>query len=164
MQTEYICRDPSNQARACISYKSGHTVNADTSVASNGALDCSSKLYRESTSNVEYVRHSGILQKFTIENQIVADEDSTVHDQLPAGDLPSQSIGKAIVTHAEGRLSNAVAGAGIRLKWIKQRLKTYDILNHIPASYRSISTKIFQICCCLVDLQDPRVQIVADKW
>lgn len=38
-----------------------------------------------------------------------------------------------------------------------------DSVRHIPHQFRYISTKIFQLCCVLVNFQDPLLQEVAQK-
>jgi hypothetical protein len=156
--TQDIPSELNSQARAYSTYKSRHTVKAVTAVAPNGALTYSSKLYPGSTSDVAIVRHSGILNKFEAGDLILADKGFTVHDQLPQGvslNLPPFLSGKSKFTSEEAKICYKIARARIHVERANERIKNYDILRHIPAAYRPLSTKIFQVCCSLVNLQAP---------
>ena len=159
-----IPRDLDCQARTYSSYKSRHTVKAVTAVAPNGTLTYCSALYPGSTSDVAIVRHCQILQKFAAGDLILADKGFTVHEQLPPGvhlNLPPFLKNKTQFTTQEAKLTYKIARARIHVERANERIKNFDILRHIPAIYRPLSTKIFQVCCCLVNLQSPLIKEVA---
>jgi len=163
--TQDIPRKMDDQARTYSSYKSRHTVKAVTAVAPNGALTYSSLLYPGSTSDVAIVRHSKMLEMFVAGDLILADKGFTIHDQLPAGvqlNLPPFLTGKKQFTAQEAKMSYKIARARIHVERANERIKNFDILHHIPAAYRPVSTKIFRVCCCLVNLQSPLLKEIAD--
>lgn len=45
-----------------------------------------------------------------------------------------------------------------------ERIKNYEIVKHIPAQYRSLADKIFQLCTCLVNLQAPLLAEIANSY
>jgi AraC-like DNA-binding protein len=162
--TQDIPRDLNHQARAYSNYKCRHTVKAVTAVAPNGTITYCSKLYPGSTSDVAIVRHSKVMSKFSPGDLILADKGFTIHDQLPAGvhvNLPPFLAAKSKFTVDEAKLCYKIARARIHVERANERIKNFDILNHIPAAYRPLSTKIFQICCCLVNLQSPLLKEIA---
>jgi hypothetical protein len=143
------------------SYKSRHTVKA---VAPNGTITYSSKLYPGSTSDIAIVHHSKVLQKFNAGDLILADKGFTVHDALPAGvhlNLPPFLSSKSKFSPQEAKLCYKIARARIHVERANERIKNFDILNHIPAAYRPLSTEILQVCCSLVNLQASLLKEIA---
>jgi hypothetical protein len=162
--TQDIPKQMDTHALAYSSYKSRHTVNAVTCVAPNGAINYNSKLYPGATSDVAIVRHSRVLSKFEPGDLILADKGFTIHDQLPQGvnlNIPPFLSAKSAFTHQEAALCYKIARARIHVERANERIQNYDILNHIPGTYRSMSTKMFQLCCALVDLQAPLLKEIA---
>ena len=162
--TQDIPSDLDSQSRAYSSYKSRHTVKAVTAVAPNGTITYCSPLYPGSTSDVAIVRHSGVLHKLGPGDLILADKGFTVHDQLPSGvhlNLPPFLAGKKKFSPAEATLCYKIARARIHVERANERIKNYDIVQHIPAVHRPIASEIFQVCCCLVNLQAPLIREVA---
>ena len=154
------------QAQAYSNYKSRHTVKAVTAVAPNGAMVYSTKLYPGCVSDCEIVRHSGLLNSFEPGDLILADKGFTIHDQLPVGvslNIPPFLASKSKFSSEEASMCYKIARARIHVERGNERLKNYNILRHIPAVYRPISTKIFQVCFCLVDLQAPLIKEIADR-
>jgi len=163
--TQDIPTELNSQARAYSFYKSRHTVKAVTAVAPNGTITYCTKLYPGSTSDVAIVRHSGILTNFQSGDLILADKGFTVHEQLPTGvnlNLPPFLAAKSKFTTEEAKLCYKIARARIHVERANERIKNYDILNHIPSHYRPLSTKIFQVCCCLVNLQALLLKEISD--
>jgi len=160
-----IPHDLDSQAHTYSSYKSRHTVKAVTAVAPNGTITYCSALYPGSTSNVSIVRHCQILQKFVPGDLILADKGFTVYDQLPPSvhlNLPPFLKNKTQFTPQEAQMSYKIARARILVERANERIKNYDILRHIPTSYRPLSNKIFRVCCCLVNLQSPLIREIAE--
>jgi len=57
-----------------------------------------------------------------------------------------------------------IARSRIHVERANERIKNYNILDHIPAKYRPLSTKICQVCVCLVNLQSPLHAEIADSY
>lgn len=168
--TEVIQDVPSDmncQSLSYSSYKSRHTVKAVTCVAPNGALVFSSELYPGSTSDSAIVDHCGVLNQLHAGDLILADKGFNIFDKLPSGvslNIPPFLSNKAHFTKEEAKLCYKIGKARIHVERANERIKNYDILNHIPAQYRHLSTKNFQLCCCLINLQAPLLKEIADKY
>ena len=144
------------QSLSYSNYKSRHTVKTVTCVAPNGALVFSSDLYPGSTSDAAIVEHCKLLEHLQQGDMILADKDFNIFDKLPAGEslnIPPFLSSKGHLTKEEAELCFKIGRSRIHVERANERMKNYDILNHIPAQYRHLSTKIFQICCCLFNLQ-----------
>jgi hypothetical protein len=149
------------QAQTYSSYKNNHTVKAVTGVAPNGTITYVSNLYPGSTSDVKIVDHSGMLSMLEPGDLILADKGFTIHSLLPQGvslNIPSFLRGKTQFTSEEIKLCRRIARSRIHVESANERIKNYNILSHIPSHYRYMSTKIFQICCILVNFQDPLIK------
>eukprot|EP00105_Crassostrea_gigas_P022642 XP_011442233.2 PREDICTED: uncharacterized protein LOC105338705 [Crassostrea gigas] len=159
--TEVIQDVPSDmncQSLSYSSFKSRHTVKAVTCVAPNGALVFSSELYPGSTSDSAIVDHCGVLNQLHAGDLILADKGFNIFDKLPSGvslNTPPFLSNKAHFTKEEAKLCYKIGKERIHVERANERIKNYDILNHIPAQYRHLSTKNFQLCCCLINLQAP---------
>lgn len=159
--------DLKKQALSYSSYKSRHTLKSVTCVAPNGALVYASDLYPGSTSDNAIVDHSKLLDQFVPGDLILADKGFTLHSMLPQGvslNIPPFLSCKAQFTPAEAKLCQKIARARIHVERANERIKNFDILNHISANYRPMSTKIFQICCCLINLQAPLLKEISDQY
>ncbi|XP_052762259.1 uncharacterized protein LOC128204897 [Mya arenaria] len=159
--------DMNSQSLSYSSYKSRHTVKAVTCVAPNGALVYSSDLYPGSTSDAAIVEHCHVLDQLQPGDLILADKGFNIFDKLPAGvslNIPPFLSSKGHFTKEEAELCFKIGRSRIHVERANERIKNYDILNHIPAQYRHLSTKIFQLCCCLVNLQAPLLKEIADKY
>jgi DDE superfamily endonuclease/Helix-turn-helix of DDE superfamily endonuclease len=161
---------PSNlnaQAATYSSYKSRHTVKALTCVAPNGALVYASDLYPGSVSDAGIVEHCKIMQQFTSGDLILADKGFNIYDKLPSGvslNIPPFLANKGHFTKQEADMCFKIARSRIHVERANARIKFYDILDHIPANYRSLSTKLFQVCVCLVNLQAPLLREIAENY
>ena len=159
---------PANMSQQCLAYsnyKSRHTMKALTCVAPNGALVYSSDLYPGSTSDNSIVEHCQILQQFEAGDLILADKGFTIYDKLPCGvslNIPPFLAGKTHFTKAEAETCYKIGRSRIHVERANARIKNFEILNHIPATYRSLSTKIFQLCVCLVNLQTALLKEILD--
>jgi len=154
------------QACTYSNYKSTHTVKSVTGVAPNGAIVYISKLYPGSTSDVAIVEHSRLLSNLEPGDMVLADKGFTIHKLLPPGvhlNIPPFLIGKSQYTPAEVQLCRRIGRARIHVERANERIKNYSILKHIPHAYRNISSKLFQVCCVLVNFQDPLLQEIARR-
>lgn len=152
------------QASTYSGYKNSHTVKSVTGVAPNGALVFVSKLYPGSTSDVAIVEHSRVMEQLVAGDLILADKGFTIHKLLPQGvhlNIPPFLISKSQYTPSEVQLCRKIARSRIHVERANERIKNYEILRHIPQQLRYISTKIFQLCCVLVNFQDPLLQEIA---
>lgn len=165
--TQDIPSNMNHQSLTYSNYKSRHTVKALTGVAPNGALVYCSDLYPGSTSDVKIVEHCKILEQLVPGDLILADKGFTLFDRLPAGvnlNIPPFLTNKTYFTKEEAEACRRIARSRIHIERANERIKNYEILNHIPAQYRHLATKIFQVCTCLVNLQAPLLKEIADKY
>lgn len=156
-----------NKQSSCYSaYKSRHTVKAVTGVAPNGALVFCSDLYPGSVSDVAIVEHSNFLKLLKPGDLLLADKGFTLFDKLPPGvslNIPPFLSGKSHFTKKEAELCTKIGRARIHVERSNERTKNFEILSHIPSHYRGLSTKLFQLCSCLTNLQAPLIREVADE-
>ena len=157
-----------NKQSACYSsYKSRHTAKSVTGVAPNGAIVYVSNLYPGSTSDNAIVEHTKLLDNLEPGDLILADKGFTLFDKLPLGvslNIPPFLRGKDHFTKQEAELCFKIAKARIHVERANERIKNFAILNHIPAHLRPHASKIFQVCCCLVNLQAPLIREIADNY
>ena len=162
-----IPSDITKQAAFYSSYKSRHTVKSVTGVAPNAALVYASDLYPGSTSDVKIIEHCGLLQHLHPGDLILADKVFTIHSQLPEGvslNIPPFLSGKSQFTPEEAALCRKIARARIHVERANERIKNFKILDHISNKYRSISSKLFQVCCALTNLQAPLIKEISDNY
>ena len=162
-----IPADLNRQSASYSNYKSRHTVKAITSVAPNGALVHCSDLYPGSTSDNAITEHCGFLKEFVPGDLILADKGFTIYDLLPTGvylNIPPFLSKKTCFSQQEAQMCYKIGRNRIHVERANERIKNYEILNHIPANYRCPSTKKFQLCTCLVNLQAPLLKEIADAF
>ena len=139
-------------------YKSRHTVKALTCVAPNAAITFCSDLYPGSTSDVAIVEHCKILDQVKPGDLLLADKGFRIHDKLPAGaslNIPPFLSNKTTFTRAEAQMCQKIARARVHVERANERIKNYEILRHISHTYRPLISKIFKVCCVLVNFQAP---------
>lgn len=81
-----------------------------------------------------------------------------IEDQMPSGvhiEIPPFLVNKTHFTWKESELCYKIARHRMHVEREKEDFKKYQMLNHIPANYQPLSTKIMQLCACLVNLQAP---------
>ncbi|XP_062573467.1 uncharacterized protein LOC134235352 [Saccostrea cucullata] len=165
--TQDVPSDLNSQSLSFSNYKSRHTVKAVTCVAPNGALVYCSDLYPGSTSDAAIVDHCNVLNMLQPGDMILADKGFNVFDKLPAGvtlNIPPFLSNKCHFTKEEAELCYKIGRSRIHVERANERIKNYDIIDHIPSQYRHLSTKIFQVCVVLVNLQAPLLKEIADKY
>ena len=159
--------DMNIQAKTYSSYKNNHTVKSVTGVAPNGAIVYVSNLYPGSTSDVAIVEHSRMLELLSPGDMILADKGFTIHKLLPQGvflNIPPFLTNKSQFTQEEVQVCRKIARARIHVERANERIKNFGILRHVPQQYRHISTKLFQVCCALVNFQDPLLQEISSNY
>ncbi|XP_061179874.1 uncharacterized protein LOC133188453 [Saccostrea echinata] len=165
--TQDVPSDMNNQSLSYSNYKSRHTVKAVTCVAPNGALVYCSELYPGSTSDAAIVDHCGVLDMLKPGDMILADKGFNIFDKLPPGvtlNIPPFLSSKCHFTKEEAQLCYKIGRSRIHVERANERIKNYRILDHIPAQYRHLATKIFQLCVALVNLQAPLLKEIAEKY
>ena len=142
-------------------------MKAVTSVAPNAAIVHSTELYSGSISDVAITEHSGLLTNLQPGDLILADKGFTIHRLLPPGvslNIPPFLTNKSQFTQQEASLCAKIARAKIHVECANERIKSFEILDHIPANHHPLSTKIFQLCCALVNLQAPLLAEIAEGY
>lgn len=165
--TQDIPSNMNKQSLTYSNYKSRHTVQAVTCVAPNGALVFTSDLYPGSTSDAAIVEHCGILDQLQPGDLVLADKGFNIYDKLPTGvslNIPPFMSSKSHFTREEAKLCYKIGRSRIHVERANERIKNYEILSYVPSQYRHLTTKIFQLCCCLVNLQAPLLKEIADKY
>nr|XP_022311883.1 uncharacterized protein LOC111117094 [Crassostrea virginica] len=165
--TQDIPSNMNSQSLTYSNYKSRHTVKAVTCVAPNGALVFTSDLYPGSTSDATIVQDCKVLDQLKPGDLILADKGFNIFEKLPSGvslNIPPFLSNKSHFTKEEAQLCYKIGRSRIHVERANERIKNYEILNHVPAQYRHLTTKIFQLCCCLVNLQAPLLKEIADKY
>ncbi|XP_022305945.2 uncharacterized protein LOC111112617 [Crassostrea virginica] len=165
--TQDVPSNMNSQSLSYSNYKSRHTVKSVTCVAPNGALVYCSELYPGSTSDAAIVDHCGILDMLKPGDMILADKGFNIFDKLPPGvtlNIPPFLSSKSHFTKEEAQLCYKIGRSRIHVERANERIKNYCILDHIPSQYRHLSTKIFQVCVALVNLQTPLLKEIAEKY
>ena len=165
--TEVQCAIPNismaQQRQTFSAYKQRNTFKGLIGVAPNGVITFVSSLYPGSTSDKSIVAHSGILSKMLPGDMILADKGFVMQDLLPAGvslNVPPFLKNRRF-TKEEAQLTTTIARARIHVERAIARVKNHEILTFIPKHYRTLATKIFQVCSCLVNMQAPILKEVA---
>ena len=105
--------------------------------------------------------------QFQAGDLLLADKGFTIYDQVPLGvnlNIPPFLSGKSQFTPEEAKLCQKIACARIHVERANERIKNFEILRHISAKYRPVSSKLFQVCCALTNIQDPLIKEIADKY
>lgn len=145
------------------SYKHRITVKGLVGIAPNGTVTFLSRLYGGSTSDKNIVEDSGIIEKLTRGDYVMADKGFLIGDILPAGvtlNIPPFKTGPQM-TPSQVSETLSIAQARIHVERAIQRIKLFRILEFIPGSYVMLATKIFQVCGALTNFMKPLIQEVA---
>jgi DDE superfamily endonuclease len=78
--------------------------------------------------------------------------------------IPPFLKNKSHFTKEEAQTCQKIAKSRIHVERANERIKNYEIVKHIPAQYRSLADKIFQLCTCLVNLQAPLLAEIANSY
>lgn len=149
-------------------YKSNYTAKFLVGVAPNGTIIFVSEAFPGNASDKSIVKDSELLSHLNAGDLILADKGFTIHDILPPGvhlNLPPFLYGKpkCQFTEAEARYTRDLARARIHVERANQRIKTFHILKNFPVHYRPFATRLFRVCCCLVNLQNPLISGIFSK-
>ncbi|CAM4514876.1 unnamed protein product [Leuciscus chuanchicus] len=151
------------QKHTYSSYRGMHSFKILLGVAPNAVITYCSRLYPGSVSDKAIVAKSGILDVFKSGDVVLADKGFLIRDLLPEGVSlnipPFLHHGK--LTKSEVKLTKDIARTRIHVERANARLKEYKILHFIPHSLRSHADVVVQLCCALVNLQNPLIKEVA---
>ena len=98
---------------------------------------------------------------------ILADKGFTIHHLLKQGvslNIPPFLASKTHFTKEEAQMCMKIVRARMHVERANEQLKNFEMLHHVSANYRSLSTEIFQVCCCLVNFQAPLLKEIADSY
>lgn len=166
--TEIRCAVPkqfSDQSLTYSHYKHFHTFKALVAVAPNAVIIYVSELYPGSTSDKAIMAHCGITSQFVAGDMILCDKGFLVSDILPAGvtvNLPP-FLSTSQLSREQCTLTRNIARARIHVERANCRINAFKILDFIPYNYREYSSRIFQVCAALVNLQYPLLSEVENK-
>ena len=145
------------------SYRGMHSFKVLIGVAPNAVITYCSTLFPGSVSDKAIVAQSGFLNIFEAGDMILADKGFLIRDILPPGVSvnipPFLCHGK--LTKSEVKLTKDIARCRIHVERANARLKEFKILQNIPHTLRSHGSVVVQLCCALVNLQNPLLQEVA---
>lgn len=71
---------------------------------------------------------------------------------------------KSHFTRDEAKLCYKIGRSRIHVEKANERIRNYEILSHVPSQYRHLTTKLFQLCGCLVYLQASLLKEMTDKY
>lgn len=167
--TEFVCAIPKRldeQKRTYSSYKHRNTLKGLVGIAPNGVITYCSSLYPGSVSDKQIVKHCGIVNILKPRDLILADKGFLLQDVLPQGvsiNIPPFLVNPQF-TPAEIQKTKNIARARIHVERAIQRMKNYGISNFIPKSLYKYSSKVFQLCGALCNLQNPLLKEVQNLY
>ena len=135
-------------------------------IAPNGCITYVSDLYGGSRSDKEIVQHCGVLNMFVPGDMIMADKGFNIRSIWPSGvtlNIPS-FLYNGQFTKDEIVNNKTIAIARIHVERAIQRIKIFDILDHIPGNLRQYADKIFKVCACLTNFQTSILAEVGTKF
>ncbi|KAK0155498.1 hypothetical protein N1851_002088 [Merluccius polli] len=144
-------------------YRGMHSFKILLGVAPNAVITYCSKLYPGSVSDKAIVTKSGILEVFRSGDLILADKGFLIRDIVPEGvsvNIPP-FLNHGRLTKSEVKLTKDIARTRIHVERANARLKEFKILRFIPHTLRSNADIVVQLCCALVNLQNPLIKEVA---
>lgn len=151
------------QKQTYSTYRSMHSFKILLGVAPNATITYCSPLYPGSASDKAIVAKSGILETFKPGDLILADKGFLISDIVPEGvsvNIPP-FLNHGRLTKSEIKLTKGIAQNRIHVERANARLKGFRILRFIPYTLRSQADKVVQLCCALVNFQNPLIKEVA---
>ena len=122
-----------------------------------GCIVYASDLFVGSVSDKAIVQNSNMLEQLKPGDVILADKGFTIGDILPQGvtvNIPAFSTNPQFTCEQVGQ-NKAISSVRIHVERAIQRIKLFQVMQTIPHDFRSLSTKLFRVACCLVNLQKP---------
>ncbi|XP_030262145.1 uncharacterized protein LOC115574631 [Sparus aurata] len=141
-------------------YRGMHSFKVLIGVAPNGVITFCSSLFPGSVSDKAIKRQSGLLDHLEAGDLVLADKGFLISDIVPEGVSvnipPFLNHGK--FTESEVKATKEVARNRIHVERANARIKDFRILNMIPSHLRSSVNILLQLCCALVNLQQPLIK------
>ncbi|CAM4597631.1 unnamed protein product [Leuciscus chuanchicus] len=153
-----------DQAKLTYStYRGMHSFKVLISVAPNGVINFCSQLFPGSASDKFIVQQSGILAHLVAGDLILADKGFLISDIVPAGVIVNipPFLNKGRFTESEVKVTKDIAKNRIHVERANARLKEFRILDLIPSHLRNSTNVLVQLCCALVNLQNPLIEEIA---
>ncbi|KAK7118574.1 hypothetical protein R3I94_002119 [Phoxinus phoxinus] len=150
-----------DQAKLTYStYRGMHSFKVLISVAPNGVINFCSQLFPGSASDKFIVQQSGILAHLVAGDLILADKGFLISDIVPAGVIVNipPFLNKGRFTESEVKATKEIAKNRIHVERANARLKEFRILDLIPSHLRNSANVLVQLCCALVNLQNPLIK------
>ena len=141
-------------------YRGTHFYKVLIDVAPNGVITFCSFLFLGSVADKAITRQSGLLDHLKAANMVLADKGFLISDIVPEGvsvNIPP-FLNKGKFTESEARATKEVAHNHIHVDMSSARIKDFLTLNMIPSHLRSSANVLVQLCCALVNLQQPLIK------
>jgi len=144
-------------------YKHRTTHKGLVGIAPNGTVVFASKLYPGSTSDKAVVDDSKICELFNAGESIMVDKVFLITDFLPPGVSLIRPPFKTTPQFTEQQviLSKQISSARVHVERAIERIKHFKILDFVPSTLVSQSSKVFQVCCALTNLKNPLLKEVS---
>lgn len=144
-------------------------------VAQNGAIVFISKLYLGNTSDVPIVKLCTLLDKVKSRGydscrlrvyhpQVVTLICTYICAEGAYMNITPFLSSKSQYNPVKCNYSEKLPYICIYSERANESIKMYEILRHDLHWYKYISTKTFQLCCALVNFQDPLLQKIAENY
>lgn len=153
-----------DQAKLTYStYRGMHSFKVLISVAPNGVIHFCSPLFPGSVSDKAIFQQSGILGHLVAGDLILADKGFLISDIVPEGVIVNipPFLNKGKFTESEVKATKDIAKNRIHVERANARLKEFRILNLIPSHLRTSANVLVQLCCALVNLQNPLIREIS---
>ena len=144
-------------------YRGMHSFKVLIGVAPNGVITYCSSLFPGSVSDTAITMHSGLLEHLEAGDMVLADKGFLISDIVPDGvsvNIPP-FLNNGKFTESEVRATREVARNCIHVERANARIKDFRILQMIPSHLRSSANVLVQLCCALVNLQNPLIKEIS---
>ncbi len=144
-------------------YRGMYSFKVLIGVAPNGVITFCSSLFPGSVSDKAITLQSGLLDHLKAGDMVMADKGFLISDIVPEGvsvNIPP-FLNNGKFTESEVRATREVARNRIHVERANACIKDFKILQVIPSHLRSSANVLVQLCCALVNLQQPLIREVS---
>ena len=144
-------------------YRGMHSFKVLIGVAPNGVITYCSSLFPGSVSDKAITMQSGLLEHLEAGDKVLADKGFLISDIVPDGvsvNIPP-FLNNGKFTESEVRATREVARNRVHVERANARIKDFRILQMIPSHLRSSANVLVQLCCELVNLQNPLIKEIS---
>ncbi|XP_064468482.1 uncharacterized protein LOC135379167 [Ornithodoros turicata] len=151
------------RAQTYSAYKANNTIKFLTAIAPNGFIMFVSQAYGGRASDKFIMRDSGIEEKLSRGDEVMADRgfSLSLHLQVEGVKLnvPAFTKGKTQLSEKEVTATRRIASVRIHVERAINRIKTYRILQHpLPIKSKELISKIVFVCAGLCNLKPPLIR------